>query len=31
MTMVHFYDGIDLHTRRLHLCSLDTSGKVVKN
>lgn len=26
-----FYAGIDLHARRLHLCILDTQGKVVKD
>jgi len=26
-----FYAGIDLHARRLHLCILDTNGKVVKD
>src|SRR5947209_7842594 len=38
MTMMRFYDGqhgfyagIDLHARRLHLCILDTTGKVVKD
>jgi transposase len=38
MTMMRFYDGqhgfyagIDLHARRLHLCILDTAGKVVKD
>jgi transposase len=38
MTMMRFYDGqhgfyagIDLHARRLHLCVLDSNGKVVKD
>jgi transposase len=38
MTMMRFYDGqhgfyagIDLHARRLHVCVLDASGKVVKD
>jgi transposase len=38
MTMMRFYDGqhgfyagIDLHARRLHLCILDSNGKVVKD
>jgi transposase len=26
-----FYAGVDLHARRLHLCVLDTQGKVVKD
>jgi hypothetical protein len=26
-----FYAGIDLHARRLHLCVLDSTGKVVKD
>jgi transposase len=38
MTMMRFYDGqhgfyagIDLHARKLHLCVLDATGKVVKD